>query len=138
MIRLLFYSLFQLNAEGEISRSGIEQQAVVEVLGIKDLPELFCRHQVIVLQFVVKRQMTVFADLICDMQGKLSDSIFNHPVHLFQRHIQHGTYDPQYQTFLENEKDLDVIPFLGPVSQPVDDAAAEIFSAVMFADDFRL
>ena len=81
--RLLFYSLFQLNAECEISRSGIEQQAVVKVLGIKDLSELFRRHQVIALQFVVKRQMTVFADLVCDMHGKLSDGIFNHPIYLF-------------------------------------------------------
>ena len=75
--------LFQLDAECKIARSGVEQQTVIKVLCIKDLSELFRRHQVIALQFVVKRQMTVFADLVCDMHGKLSDGIFNHPIYLF-------------------------------------------------------
>ena len=35
-------------------RSGVEQQTVIKVLCIKDLSELFRRHQVIALQFVWK------------------------------------------------------------------------------------
>ena len=41
--------LFQLDAECKIARSGVEQQTVIKVLCIKDLSELFRRHQVIAL-----------------------------------------------------------------------------------------
>ena len=75
--------LFQLDAECKIARSGVEQQTVIKVLCIKDLPELFRRHQVIGLQFVIRRQMLVLSNLVCDMQGKLPDGIFNHPIYLF-------------------------------------------------------
>ena len=44
-----YLTSFQLDAECKIARSGVEQQTVIKVLCIKDLSELFRRHQVIAL-----------------------------------------------------------------------------------------